>query len=184
MRLIRISIALVTLAVIAAPAYADGFVTPFIGYNFGGDSVNCMSLTDCEEKHLNLGVSFGSMGHGGGFEEDISYAKNFFGTGSDSAVLTVMSNLMIDVPLGPVHPYGVGGFGLIRPHASSNPVGFATSKNAFGYDIGGGITVFVSRHLGLRGDIRRFHSFQGITLLVFSGDSLTFWRASAGLTFK
>lgn len=184
MRSIRITVLMATLVLLTKPAYADRFITPFMGYNFGGDSVNCVSLTDCQDKHLNLGVSFGSIGGGAGFEEEISYAKNFFGEGSDSAVLTVMSNLILGIPLGPVQPYAVGGIGLVRPHASTNPLQVATSKNAFGYDLGGGINVFFGRHVGVRGDLRRFQTLQNVTLFVFSGETLAFWRASVGLTFK
>ena len=75
------------------PAHAEGFLTPFVGFNFGGDSANCISLSNCDEKRLNWGVSFGSRHGIFGFEEDIGYAPSFFGKteGGDNAVLTVMS---------------------------------------------------------------------------------------------
>ena len=38
----------------ATPAHAQGFISPFIGYNFGGDS-GCLEITDCEDKNLNWG---------------------------------------------------------------------------------------------------------------------------------
>src|SRR3954467_7200128 len=87
----------------AAPARAQGFISPYAGYNFGGDSANCVSLQNCDEKRLNLGVSFGTTHGIFGFEEDIAYARDFFGRtpGGNNAVLTVMSNLMIVVPAGP-----------------------------------------------------------------------------------
>jgi len=44
-------------------ARADGFITPFIGFNFGGDSANCISVTNCDEKRTNWGVSLGTT-HG------------------------------------------------------------------------------------------------------------------------
>ena len=45
----------------AAPARAQGFVSPFIGYNFGGDS-GCVEITNCEDKNLNWGVGVGALG--------------------------------------------------------------------------------------------------------------------------
>ena len=39
----------------ARPAHAQGFISPFIGYNFGGDS-GCPEITNCEDKNLNWGV--------------------------------------------------------------------------------------------------------------------------------
>ena len=169
----------------ARPAFADRAVTPYIGYNYGGDSSNCVSLKDCQEKHLNVGVSFGPA-DGSGFEEDLAFAKNFFGVspGTDNSVLTIMSNLLIGIPIGPVHPFVVGGVGLIRSHASLTLTDFATSKNAFGYDLGGGVTISLGRRLGVRGDIRRFSTFEDLTLFVFTGGKLSFTRATVGLTFK
>src|SRR6266487_37499 len=63
----------------AAPARADGFISPFLGFNFGGDTSNCVSITSCEEKRLNLGVSLGTVRGALGFEEEIGYAPQFFG---------------------------------------------------------------------------------------------------------
>jgi hypothetical protein len=102
-------------------AHADGFIIPFAGFNFGGDSGNCPSFGDCPEKRLNFGVSLGSMGAVIGFEEDLSYAKNFFGDteGEETSVFSAMSNLMIGVGVGPVRPYVLGGVGLIRSRVSS-----------------------------------------------------------------
>ena len=169
----------------ATAAFAAGGVTPYVGYNYGGDSSNCLSLRDCQEKHTNFGVSFGSAS-GTGFEQDIAYAKDFFGAapGTHNSVLTFMSNLVLGVPIGPIHPFVVGGVGLIRPHATINPAALATSKNAFGYDLGGGVTLSLGPRLGLRGDIRRFNTFQDLKLGVFTGGKLSFSRASVGLTLK
>jgi hypothetical protein len=54
-------------------------------------------------------------------------------------------------------------------------------NNAFGYDLGGGLGIFPSKHIGFRGDIRHFHTLQQIDLPVFTAQKLDFWRASAGL---
>jgi len=60
-------------------AHAQGFVSPLIGYDFGGDS-GCPEVTACEDKNLNIGVSVGSLGDVLGSELDVAYARNFFGT--------------------------------------------------------------------------------------------------------
>ena len=182
-RLARLAGVVAALALSVVPAHADGFVTPFLGYNFGGDSVNCVSLTTCQEKHLNFGMSIGTAGRVAGMEEDFSFAKNFFDTSTDNSVLTIMTNVRLSLPLGPIQPYLVGGIGLIKPHASNNPLQVFTSKSAFGTDLGGGLTIMLGQGVGVRGDIRRFNA-QGVTLLVFSGAKADFWRASAGLTFR
>ena len=175
----------------ASPARADGFFTPFYGYNYGGDSSNCATLTTCEDKRTNLGVSFGSMGKVIGYEQDISYAKEFFGKipGADNSVFTLMSNVLVGVGVGPVQPYALLGFGLVRPRTSLNIASTVTdfSKNSFGYDIGGGVNGYFSRHVGIRGDIRRFQTMQDVPILgsiagsILSNQKLSFWRASIGL---
>jgi opacity protein-like surface antigen len=178
------------LAVSAAPARADGFITPFIGYNFGGDSANCATLTNCEEKHTNFGVSIGTMGPLFGFEEDIAYAKDFFAAtpGAESNVFTAMSNLLIGIPAGPVHPYALAGIGLVRPHVSLNPTQVGAENNALGWDLGGGVNIFFAKNVGVRGDIRHFHTVQDVSVLhlgsIVSGQKLDFNRASLGLTLR
>jgi opacity protein-like surface antigen len=187
MRVWRLVALTVWIAAAAAPARAQGFVSPFLGFNFGGDqAANCVSLTNCEEKRLDWGVAFGSMSGVLGFEEEVGYSKDFFGkTGSGSnSVLTIMSNLMLIVPAGPVRPYGVIGLGLIRPHNEFNANGLDLSDNALGYDIGGGVNIFLTRSVGIRGDLRHLHTLQDITLGVLSNEKLDFWRGSAGLTFR
>jgi hypothetical protein len=179
----RLAGMIAALALSVVPAHADGFVTPFLGWNFGGDSVNCDSLGACQEKHTNFGMSIGTAGRVAGIEEDFSFAKNFYDTSADNSVLTIMTNVRLSLPLGPIQPYIVGGIGLIKPHASNNPFQVFTSKSAFGTDMGGGLTIMLGTSVGVRGDIRRFNA-TGLTLLVFSGAKADFWRASVGITFK
>jgi hypothetical protein len=178
----RLAGAIAALALSVVPACADGFVTPFLGYNFGGDSVNCDSLTTCQEKHKNFGVSFGTTARAAGLEEDFSFAKNFYDTSTDNSVLTIMTNVRLSLPLGPIQPYLVGGIGLIRPHVN-NPFQVFTSKSAFGTDLGGGLTIMFGPSVGVRGDIRRFNA-TGLKLVLFSGARVDFWRASVGITFR
>lgn len=175
---------LVTLTPITARA--QGFITPYIGYNYGGDSANCASLRNCEEKQVNWGVSLGKTGGVFGVEADFGYAPHFFGKaeGADNAVLHFMSNVLLVIPAGPIQPYGLIGIGLIRPHAKLDASSLSITKNALGYDIGGGINIFLARSVGIRGDVRHIKTMKNLTLGVFSSDKLDFWRASAGLTFR
>jgi opacity protein-like surface antigen len=182
--LIAVVVTLATLT--AVPARADGFISPFYGYNFGGDSSNCASLRNCEDKRTNFGISLGSSHGILGFEEDIGYAKDFFGKtpGTANSVLTVMSNVMVVIPAGPIQPYGIVGFGLIRPHAKLDTSSLSLDKNAFGWDIGAGLNIFLGHTLGIRGDVRRMKTLSDVTLGVFSADQLEFWRGSVGLTLR
>src|SRR5262249_25123879 len=145
---------------------------------------SCVSLTNCDDKRLNWGVGLGTTRGILGFEEEIAYAKNFFGEtpGGDNSVLTVMSNLLVVFPAGPIRPYGLIGLGLIRPPFTTSNL--TLDQNTLGLDIGGGVNLFFSRSVGLRGDVRHLRTLQDVTLGVFNNDKVDFWRGSAGLTFR
>ena len=132
------------ITIAAAEARAQSFISPFVGYNFGGDSAceAANQLPDCEEKNLNYGVGFGRMGNVVGFEEEFGYARNFFGEapGFSSSVLTVMSNFMVVPNLGPVRPFGLVGLGLIKSKVEFTPSSLLDAdNNHFGWNVGGGL---------------------------------------------
>ena len=173
------------------PAQAQGFISPFFGYNFGGDA-GCPEVLNCDDKRLDYGVSFGALGPIVGFEAEFGYTNNFFGETSNqsSNVLTFMGNFMLAPKLGPIQPYGVAGLGLIR--TSVEGAGTSNDQNQWGWDLGGGLMVFFGRHFGLRGDIRYYHSFQildfvnlpFLPVLSLNGQKLDYGRAAAGVVFK
>jgi opacity protein-like surface antigen len=178
-----------------APARAEGFFTPYLGFNYGGDSSNCETLTQCEDKRRNFGFSFGSMGSVVGFEEDIAWATDFFGKvpGAENSVFTLMSNVLVGVGVGPVQPYFLAGVGLIRPHTSFEEVAGVVrelEKNSLGYDVGGGVNIYPSRHVGVRGDVRHLGTLQDVPILdtltkgILEDQKLSFWRASIGIAFR
>ena len=190
----RISASTLVLALLisiagARPASAQGFVSPFIGYNFGGDS-GCLEITNCEDKNLNWGVAFGALGSVVGFEAEFAYIPDFFGEipGSDSSVTTFMGNFMLAPRFGPIQPYGLAGLGLIRTNAEFGTAAVSTDEtdNNFGYDIGGGLIVMFGRNFGIRGDVRYFHALQVADILGFDlGDTkIDYGRFSGALMVK
>ncbi len=172
----------------ATPSHAQGFISPLIGYDFGGNS-GCPQISGCEDKRTNLGVAVGSMGAVLGFEEEFADAKNFFGSvgTQSSSVITLMSNIMIVPALGPVHPYLVGGLGLMKTHVEFTRADvLSLSNNSLAWDLGGGVTVLFSQRVGIRGDIRHFHSTKSFTIPFVQTttpveEKVTFGRASAAL---
>ena len=181
-------LSLVCLAFAPSEARAQGFISPLIGYNFGGSS-GCPAIDNCEDKNLNAGVAIGTMGAILGFEVEAAYAKDFFGEapGLSSNVLTVMGNVMLAPNLQPFRPYLLTGLGLIRTNVELTPSGVLdTSNSHFGWDIGGGLMIFFGDHVGVRGDIRYFHAFQDLEILGFTlnGQTLDFGRAAGALVFK
>jgi opacity protein-like surface antigen len=172
----------------STPVRAQGFISPFIGYDFGGDS-GCPDVNDCEDKKLNAGVAVGAMGSVLGFEEEFAYAKDFFGTtpAFDSSVFTLMSNLMLVPKIGPVRPYALAGLGLIKTHVEFTTASLLTvDDNHFGWDVGGGLMILVADHVGVRGNLRYFHAFEDLEVLGFTlGDAkLDFGRLSGALVLK
>jgi hypothetical protein len=188
-RWLRLGVLAIGIAIgTATPARAQGFISPLVGLNFGGDA-QCPNLTGCQDKHINASVSFGAMGNVLGFEEEVAYAPDFFGSaaGLSSSVLTLMSNVMLVPKIGPVRPYVEGGIGLIKTRVDLTTTSlFTTRNNGLGWDVGGGVIGFIGDHVGLRGDLRYVHAFQDLTVLGFtlSNAKLNYGRASVGVVLK
>jgi opacity protein-like surface antigen len=185
--------ALTVAALLASPskARAEGFISPLIGFNFAGDAA-CPNIQGCEDKRTNYGVALGAAGNIFGFEEEFAYAKDFFGTSpalKNTSVLTVMSSVMLAPKIGPVRPYFLTGVGLIKTHTEFTSTSLLTTdNNSFGWNIGGGVHVTVAPHIGVRGDIRYFHTFQdlqGAFGFTFgpSNPKLDYGRAAAAVDF-
>ena len=172
----------------AAPARADGFISPFIGYNFSGDS-GCPTITNCEDKHVNWGIGIGAVGGLFGVEAEFGFIPNFFGevNGSDNSVFTFMGNFLLAPKFGPVQPYGTIGLGLIKSHTELSLGGLADNdQNDFGWDVGGGLMIHFSDHFGIRGDVRYFHAFSALEFLGLDlgGNKLDYGRFSGALLVK
>ena len=198
MRIERL-VAACALMVALAPsaAFADGYVVPFVGVNFGGDVGTPLGVAIGDRSRATWGVGIGAMGGGVfGVELDLGYTSKFFTDTNlvvtKNNVLTVMPALVLGVPVGGqrgvgVRPYVLAGAGLIR-----RDVGFANlvsfSQNDLGYTIGGGVMGFLGDHFGVRGEVRYFRNFQGDELdiigLNFETGTFNFGRASAGAIFR
>jgi hypothetical protein len=166
---------------------AQEYISPFIGSDFGGDS-GCRELANCEDRKLNWGVSVGRLGNVLGSELEFAYAKNFFGEipGVESSVLTVMGNFMVAPRFGPAQPYWLIGLGLMKTNVDFSTSSLLDSeKNHFAWDTGGGLIVFFSRHVGVRGEIRYYHAFQDLEILgiALGNTKLNYGRAAAGIVF-
>ena len=86
-----------------------------------------------------------------------------------------------------MRPYVVGGVGLIRTNVQDAGEFFdVTTKNDFGFDVGGGVMGFFSQNVGIRGDVRYFRSFSGTddNLAGIGVSDFNFWRGSVGVSFK
>src|SRR5262249_13239644 len=164
---------------------AQGFVGVSYGYNFAGDA-GCRSATDCENKNWNWGGSLGALGSIVGFEAEFTHEGEFTGNRTNpTSVTTVMGNFMLAPRITIVQPYGLVGLGAIRTKVRDT----SDSQNQIGWTIGGGMIVYVQQHVGLKGDVRYYHSFQaldllGIDLTGLERNKIDFGRAGFGVIFK
>lgn len=183
--------ALTALLSFVAPhaVHAQGFISPSLGYNFGGEA-GCSSATDCENKNWNWGGSLGALGSIVGFEAELTYEGEFTGDRPDtkSSVTTVMGNFMLAPRITILQPYGLVGLGVIRTEAENRISGNSESENQFGWTIGGGLIIYLQEHFGVKGDVRYYHSFEALDLLGFDfgtdRNKIDFGRAGLGVIFK
>ena len=192
-RIARVSLSTLALTVLlsiasASPAQAQGFISPFIGYNFSGDS-GCPEITDCEDKNLNWGIGVGALSGLFGVEAEFAFIPDFFGESPNqsSSVFTFMGNVMLAPRFGPIQPYGTIGLGLIKSKVELN-VGdiLDEDNNDFGWNGGGGLFITFGEHIGIRGDIRYFHAFSAAEFfgLDLAETKLDYGRISGALLVK
>jgi len=175
-------------ALVLAPtrAEAQGFVGVSYGYNFAGDA-GCRSATDCQNKNWNWGGSIGALGSVVGFEAEFTHASEFTGSQPNSAsVTTFMGNFMLAPRITIVQPYGLAGLGAIKTTATGT-ISSSNSETQIGWTVGGGVIVYVHKHIGIKGDVRYYHSLHALDLLgidIAQGDKIDFGRAAFGVVFK
>ncbi len=186
-----------------APGHADVLLTPFVGANVGGSSASAIADLVGNTSRTTFGGSIAIMSGGVfGIEADLGYTPRFFGTDLEVAgiplslarnnVLTAMVNLTAGVPLQGgsglgIRPYAVGGVGLIRQQLSAAAGLVNYDANDIGYNVGGGVVLFLSRNVGIRGDVRHFRSIGAnpvIDLIDLQPGAFNYSRATVGVTFR
>ena len=83
---------------------------------------------------------------------------------------TAFGNVMLGIPFGGqkgfgIRPYGLVGIGAVRPDGDAFATQFELSENKVGWDFGGGVMMFFTSHVGIRGDIRYFRTFEALDFL-------------------
>jgi hypothetical protein len=179
----------------ASPAHADGFVSPSIGVDFGGNAGDTLRGAADNSNKINYGIAVGWMGAGVvGVEEDFSYAPNFFGSGgtfNKTRVATLMTNIIVGAPIGGQHgggvrPYASAGVGLINRNIEALLAVNNFSSSDFGFDLGAGLMGYFADHIGLRADVRYFRNFQNTDANVIGLEAghFAFYRGSIGVLFR
>src|SRR5262245_21043007 len=187
---------LLTAAVVAiaapTPARAEGYVTPWVGANWG-------SGNNIDKGRAAFGVNAGAMGAGiiGG-EVAFGYSPSFWGTQNDfgnNTVIDLMGNLIVGVPVGGTHgagvrPFVTGGIGLLRTQIDGGTLAkVSSSNNMFGWNAGAGVMGYFNDHVGLRVDLRYTRGFEdlntGNTVIDLDGkNQLHYWRIQGGVVIR
>jgi len=184
--------AAVALVAAPTPARAEGYVTPWVGANWGsGNNIN--------NGRAAFGVNAGAMGAGiiGG-EVGFGYSPSFFGNQNDfgnNTVIDLMGNIIVGVPVGGtrgagIRPFVTAGLGLLRTQIDGGTLAnVSSSNNQWGWNAGAGVMGYFNDHVGLRGDLRYTRGFEdlntGNQVLDLSGNNqLHYWRISAGVVLR
>jgi opacity protein-like surface antigen len=210
---LRIGLVLLFVTAMARPASADWLFTPYYGIVFGGaaNTVDIDTLDEAFEQRSTFGGSLSGTANGiFGFEVDFSYSPNFFQLtegGEDfeffdvnSSITTLMGNAVVSIPVGGttgggVRPYVTGGIGLMRANIGFEDLFDDLSTNELGMNVGGGVHVFFSDNIGLRGDLRYFRGLgqqddddpeedDDFIDEDFGLDDFDYWRGTIGVTFR
>ena len=186
------TVAALALAATPSVVFADVLLTPFAGITF---------VDDAGKNKPTFGATLG-VGSLIGLELDVSQTR--LGTFDDLPIVsfeasatTVMGNLVVRVPAGPVQPYVSGGAGIIRIKGDVEIPFFgdvlSASAQDFGVNVGGGVHIFPTPNFGIRADARYFRTVGDLAwdeIRDIDGlDDLPlprvdFWRVTGGVTFK
>ena len=146
--------------------------------------------------HLAIGVSAVFLGEIFGAEIDVADAPGFFQSGDQHLVLggrvtTVTGNIVIAAPHRwteySLRPYFVGGAGLMRVRTSTALNPFDISSVMPSIDLGAGVVGFLTDHVGLCWDVRRFASVGKNVSdngLAIGEEHLSFWRATMAVAIR
>ena len=161
------------LAMCASRARAESYVNPWAGVYFG--DVNSQG-TPVELGVTSFGAAAGDLGSKLGGELAFGYSPEFYGANSN--LIDLMGGFTIGPLIGrggnvTAKPYVAFGSGLLR--TSSNGV----NANNFGFNVGGGLALWFSKHFGARGEARYFQTINGTDL----GD-FHFTRAQFGVMIR
>jgi hypothetical protein len=183
---------LVGLLFVPARASAEWQIKPFLGVTF--DAATTFTLgNDVGHARKAVGVSGTLIGEIFGVEADIGHSPGFFGTYGglvlSSGVTTITGNVVVAVPRHlmryTLRPYVVGGAGMMRVKIEDYAAVLG-GDNLPAVDFGGGVTGFLTNHVGVSWDVRYFRSLGGqpVAGVSIAPEQLSFWRANMALAIR
>jgi hypothetical protein len=169
---------------------------PFGGVTFGGSSPYVDRDRVQGKPKLNLG--FGTLWQGDifGVEGEVATTSGFFSGESKlilrSHVATFGGSVVIALPRRiaeyTLRPYFVSGLGGAHVSFTDNARVSVVSRTLPTWNIGGGVTGFISDTVGINWDVRLFRTLRPERPEPFgpvvSEGKLSFWRATVGFSFR
>jgi hypothetical protein len=145
------SIVVMVLVLNAAEADASGEASFF----YGQSSTSDVGIEDMK----TFGGTVGAYSTIIGFELGLEYSPtSSFQVGdieAGASLLSFMGNVVFQIPLGPVIPFGTVGYGVFSGNPSIDlPEGFLRTVGTLNFGFGG--RFYFSEHVGVRVDWRRF----------------------------
>jgi opacity protein-like surface antigen len=134
------------------PAEAKGEASLLLGRTF----VSALRLHDKTSFGGTIGVFSRIVGFELGIDAMPTSRLDVAGVDLGASVLDVTGNVVLQLPLGELVPYGTVGYGALIANASGSLEGdrFLGTFGAFNYGLGA--KMFFTDHVGLRLDYRRF----------------------------
>lgn len=172
------SVFMLSLVAIPSPAKADYVFTPFLGINLGGDA---------PRKPFTFGGGVTLVGRSIALELEGARTHDFFSDGSTSvSLLTAALVGGADLPGTGVKPYFLTGAGLLRTNVDFTDVLNDTSYNNFALLLGGGLNVYVTDHIGIRGDVRYYRRLERPSNIaaIPIASNFDFFRATVGVNIR
>lgn len=189
LRGLRRAVAAVLLVVVAgASASGQAFISPMYGLNFGGAS-GCPQLSNCRDSQTNVSAGAGALWPGIAAEVEVAYAPKFLGkaAGLSATATSLTGNVMLAPQVGPLRPYMLGGIGAVRTRIdlASSELGASSDTNLI-FSVGGGLMWFVTNRVGVRADMRYFHSFSDHSVmgLTLNSSNIDYSRVSSGVVVR
>jgi hypothetical protein len=174
---------------------AEWQIKPFVGVTYGGATTYFDPEHAVGHPNPAIGVSGMLLGDIFGVEADFGHAPGFFQRDnqvlvSDSSATTLTGNIVVALPRRlaeySLRPYFVGGAGFMAVRiddALGNPF---ISRSLQAMDLGGGVTGFLTKRVGVSWDVRYFRSIDrtfesGLSL---ASEQLSFWRANMAIAIR
>jgi hypothetical protein len=181
----------------ASASAAERQVRPFIGVTFGGDTTFVDLDKAIGHAKVSLGFNAAFLGEMLGVDVDFGHQPGFFQAGDShlvlsSSVTTLTGNIIVAMPRRlseyTLRPYILGGAGLMRANIYDYFGALQVAENLPTIDVGVGALGFLTNHVGICWEVRRFRSFtrdnQATGVTVAGSEQLSFWRATTALSIR